>query len=81
MLNSPLYQTVGVHYWLDSGGGLTNARVRIYVNGEIQLEAVQAMSGPQFWEVADIVVSNSGTDVQITPLSGFIYDVYTPSGY
>jgi len=39
------------------------------------------MSGPQFWEVADIYVSNDGTDVQITPLSGFIYDLYTPSGY
>jgi hypothetical protein len=81
LLNSALYQTVGVHYWLDSGGGITNARVRIYVDGELQLEAVQAMSGPQFWEVADIVVSESGTDVQITPLSGLIYDVYSPSGY
>ncbi|MBT6175671.1 MAG: hypothetical protein HOI23_00390 [Deltaproteobacteria bacterium] len=81
LLNSALMQTVGVHYWLDSGGGITNARVRIYVDGELELEAVQAMSGPQFWEVADIYVSNDGTDVQITPLSGFIYDLYTPSGY
>ena len=81
LLNSPLYQTVGVHYWSDAGGGLTNARVRIYVDGELQLEAVQIMSGPQFWEVADIVVSNSGTEVQITPLSGLVYDVYSPSGF
>ena len=66
---------------LDAGGGLTNARVRIYVDGELQLEAVQIMSGPQFWEVADIVVSNSGTEVQITPLSGLVYDVYSPSGF
>jgi len=81
LVNSPLIQTVGVHYWLDSGGGITNARVRIYVDGELQLEAVQAMSGPQFWEVADIVVSNNGTDVQITPVSGYIYDQYEPSGH
>lgn len=81
LLNSPQAQRVGVHYWRDAGGGLTNARVRIYVDGELQLETSQAMMGPQFWEVADIVVSDNGTSVTVTPLSAIVYDRYDPSGH
>ena len=72
---------MGVHYYWDKGGGPTNARIRIYVDGLLEFEAYQVLYGPELWEVADIVVDSSGTNVTITPLSGFIYDWYTPSGH
>ncbi|MEC9466873.1 MAG: PKD domain-containing protein [Myxococcota bacterium] len=81
LFDTPSYTTVGVHYYWDKGGGPTNARIRIYVDGLLEFEAYQILNGPEFWEVADIVVSDNGTNVTISPLSGFIYDWYTPSGH
>jgi hypothetical protein len=81
LFDTASYTTVGVHYYWDKGGGPTNARIRIYVDGLLEFEAYQVLYGPELWEVADIVVDSSGTNVTITPLSGFIYDWYTPSGH
>ncbi|WP_168210412.1 PKD domain-containing protein [Persicimonas caeni] len=61
---------VGVHYFSDKGAGDVSARLRIYVAGVLQFEETKTLSCDDFWEVADIDVSNAGTVVSITNVGG-----------
>ena len=60
---------VGVHMFYDYGNGADEARVRIYVDGQLEFEEYHTISCGQMWEVAEIDVSGNGTNVTITSLN------------
>ena len=59
---------VGVHNFRDHGHGPEEARVRIYINGQLEFEAFETIECMDFWEVAEINISNGGTEVEIIAL-------------
>ncbi len=61
---------VGVHYFSDKGAGDVNARLRIYLSGALAFEETKTLQCNEFWEVADIEVSNNGANMSITSLNG-----------
>lgn len=59
---------VGVHNFRDNGHGPVEARVRIYINGELEFEAFETIECKMFWEVAELNIYNGGTQVEINAL-------------
>lgn len=46
--------TIYVHYFLDNGGGPTTATVRIFLEGELAIEAYGLVENKEVWEVGTI---------------------------
>ncbi len=69
---------IGVHLWDDYGNEPTEARVRVYVSGQLVFEEFHTISCGQMWEVADIDVSNGGTQVDVTSLNQQVIDANHP---
>jgi hypothetical protein len=55
---------VGVDYWSDGGFGVSDVKVRIFVDDVLLHEATATLSARDFWEVADIQYPGP----QITPI-------------
>ena len=64
---------VYAHYYADNGVGSTNATVRIYLNGQLKFEGIQALAGTgDGWDVATItwpegLVKPTGTMFEFSP--------------
>lgn len=71
--------TIGVHYFCDSGAGNVEARVRIYISGDLAFEATHSLLSTEFWEVAHITVSDNGSTVGINPANSTNSWVQYPS--
>ena len=59
---------VAVHNFRDHGHGPDEARVRIFVDGELQFEAFETIECGMFWQVAELDITGDGTEVEIHPL-------------
>lgn len=49
--------------------GPSNARVKVYVNGLEKLNVTKSITQRDIWEVASVVVSGGGTNIQVNTLS------------
>jgi hypothetical protein len=65
---------IGVHYWADRGHGPKEARVRVYVDGELAFEERHTFGCREFWDVADLYVTGNGTSVEIVSLNKNVWE-------
>ncbi|MBI3178522.1 MAG: hypothetical protein HYZ27_02605, partial [Deltaproteobacteria bacterium] len=71
--------TIGVHYYCDRGGAATNARIRVFVDGNPVFESTRSLTRTQFWEVANVRVTGNGTSVSVSGLNKALTTVTSPS--
>jgi hypothetical protein len=59
---------LGVHHYCDFGNGPAEARVRVYINGEMRFEETRTLAFREFWEVAAIDVGGNTERVEISSI-------------